>query len=421
MGLLLTTIYRGLVIPALRVTLAVLAPFRPKIAKRRREEQLAWENASKQLKTEARPRVWFHAASMGELEQLLPVIERLKEQHANVCVVSTCTSPSGRDHALRQSCIDHALYLPLDSTSAIQRFVDAIDPVCVVIDRYDVWPAMISTLHRRAVPVHLINATMPSVATRPFLRSFVARMYSQLTTVTAVTQTDADALSRLLGRVIPYRPDTRMDRVSDRVERATKKRPTLPPWNGGTLVLGSSWSEDERMMIEAWKRSNMLSWRLIIVPHEPSEDALQAIEQQIECRRLSTLLREELTAGSPHILVDSVGHLLELYCTATAAYVGGGFGAGVHSLAEPAGFGIPLACGPRVARSRDAAMLLARGALDILRSKDDAERWLRNLQDPSFCEDMGTKSRNIVTEYTGSSDYYLAMIQTHLLGKPPSA
>ncbi|MFM8770979.1 MAG: 3-deoxy-D-manno-octulosonic acid transferase [Candidatus Kapaibacterium sp.] len=420
MGPLSTTIYRGLVIPALRIVVALLSPFRSKIAQRRREEQPAWEHARKKLLTDSRRRVWFHAASMGELEQLLPIIERVKEHHSDVCVVTTSTSPSGRDHALRQRCIDHALYLPLDSSSAMQRFVHVVNPTCVVIDRYDVWPSMISTLQRRDVPVHLVNATMPSAATKPFLRSFVARMYSQLTTITAVTQTDAVALSHLLGRDIPFRTDTRMDRVSDRVTRAAAMRPLLPEWNGGTLVLGSSWLDDERLMIDAWKRSDIQAWRLVIVPHEPSESAMTAIEQQISCRRLSHLQRGEMSATSPHILVDSVGQLLELYGTASAAYVGGGFGAGVHSLAEPAGFGIPLACGPNVARSRDASMLLTVSALTIIKSVDDGERWLRDLHDPSFCKSMGTEARSIVTEHTGSSDYYLDMIRAHLKSKPPT-
>ncbi len=308
----------------------------------------------------------------------------------------------------------------MNGDRADERFLDAINPVCVVIDRYDVWPTMISSLHQRKVPVHLVNATMPTAATKPFLRSFVARMYSQLTTITAVTQSDAVALSHLLGRDIPYRTDTRMDRVSDRVARAAAKRPILPEWGGGTLVLGSSWTEDERLMIDAWKRSDMQAWRLIIVPHEPSESAMTTIEKQINCRRLSRLQREEEPATSPHILVDSVGQLLELYGVASAAYVGGGFGAGVHSLAEPAGFGIPLACGPHVARSRDASILHELSALTIIRSLDDGERWLRNLHDPSFCEVMGTKARSIVAEHTGSSDYYLAMIRAHLNGKPPT-
>lgn len=418
MGLLSTTIYRGLAIPALRIALAVLAPFRPKIAQRRREEQSAWENARKQLVTDARPRVWFHAASMGELEQILPIIERLKQQQPAACVVTTCTSPSGRDHALRQTCIDVALYLPLDSSSTMQRFIDAIDPVCVVIDRYDVWPSMVTNLHRRGVPTHLINATMPSAATKPFLRSFVSRMYAQLTTVTAVTSADADALSELLGRSIAYRPDTRMDRVADRVQRAALAHPALPVWSGNTLVLGSSWLEDERLMIEAWKRAEMQSWRLIIVPHEPSEAALVAIEQLIECQRLSSLQQEDAQPSSQNIVVDSVGQLLELYGVATAAYVGGGFGAGVHSLAEPAGFGVPLACGPHVARSRDAAMLLHRNALNIVSSVNDGEQWLHNLQDHSYCLDMGIRSQGLVTEHTGSSEYYLGMIRAHLGGKP---
>lgn len=145
-----TTLYQGIAVPALRLCLGIVAPFNAKVRRRLAQESTLWKSASWRLTTDQRRRVWFHAASMGELEQLLPIIERLRVLRSDLCIVTTCTSPSGRDHAAAQACIDHALYLPLDRQRTIRAFITAIDPLMVIIDRYDLWPAMISEQIGRA-------------------------------------------------------------------------------------------------------------------------------------------------------------------------------------------------------------------------------------------------------------------------------
>lgn len=408
-----TTLYQGIAVPALRLCLGIVAPFNAKVRRRLAQESTLWKSASWRLTTDQRRRVWFHAASMGELEQLLPIIERLRVLRSDLCIVTTCTSPSGRDHAAAQACIDHALYLPLDRQRTIRAFITAIDPLMVIIDRYDLWPAMISELHHRAVPIHVINATMPSSARWPFMRSFTRRVYAMVSCLTAVSETDADQLGDLLNRSVNWLPDTRMDRVMERVQRAAESAPVLPAWSGKTLVLGSTWPDDETMMLSAFASFPRSGWRLVIVPHEPSEGALRSIEQRISCVRLSSIA-DGHSAHTPHVLVDSVGRLLELYSSATAAYVGGGFGAGVHSLAEPAGFGLPLACGPGIERSREAAALIASDALSVLHIVDQARAWLHTIDDPAFCAAAERSTRDYVSSNTGSAEAYLTVILKEL-------
>lgn len=412
-GGIFMTLYQGLGLPLLRLFISVIAPFKAKFRERLRHETAIWEHAKAQLVAEVRPRVWFHAASMGELEQLLPIIERLKDLRPDLCIVTTCTSPSGRNHAARQLPIDHALYLPLDWRSGMRDFIVAIDPLLVIVDRYDLWPSMISELHHRSVPVHLINATMPTSAHWPLMRNFTRRMYRMVRHVTAVSAEDASQLGTLLDRSVDWLPDTRLDRVMQRIERAAGRTSALPEWSGKTLVLGSTWPEDETMMLSAWKTSPRSVWRLVIVPHEPSEETLRSIEQSIPCQRLSKVA-DGRTSDTPHILVDSVGRLLELYSSATAVYVGGGFGAGVHSLAEPAGFGLPLACGPGIKRSREAATLVATGALRILCNLEQAREWLHTIDDPAFCTDAERAARAYVSSNTGSAEAYLTAILKEL-------
>lgn len=404
MGPLSSTLYRGLVVPVIRMGLFVLAPFNEKLARRRRDEARLLQQAKGVLMQETRPRVWFHAASMGELEQLIPVIEQLRTSLANVCIISTCTSASGREHAARQACIDHALYLPVDQPRAMNELVEIINPSVVVIDRYDLWPVMISTLHRRRIVTMLVNATMPSTGRNVLLRTFTRRLYQMIDMVIAVSQQDAHDLTALLGREIEWKPDTRMDRILQRRDAAALAPRELPLWHGRTLVLGSTWPADESLLLDAWQQVSAGDWRLVIVPHEPTEQAVSAIEQRLPCRRLSKIATDEEASGSPHIVVDSVGKLLQLYSAADAAYVGGGFGVGVHSLAEPAGFGLPVACGPAIERSRDARGLILYEALTVVHTQKDAAEWLRAIQS----EHMRMRSREccsrFVSQNSGSSE-----------------
>ncbi|MEY3387106.1 MAG: hypothetical protein RIR53_1917 [Bacteroidota bacterium] len=414
MGPLFIALYRGLITPAMATGLALLAPFHAKLARRRRHEASSWSDAKKSLATDSRPRVWFHAASMGELEQLLPLIEDLHRLAPDICIVTTCTSPSGRDHALRQSPIDHALYLPVDRYRAMQEFIDVVNPRVVVIDRYDLWPMMISVLKRRGVMMKLINATMPTAARSPMLRGFFKRLYGMLDSITAVTEADAQQLTTLLGRPIEWLPDTRLDRVERKRRTLMHDTSILPAWQGRTLVLGSTWPHDEDLVLDAWTSTPEEEWRLVIVPHEPTEEALSRIEARIPCVRHSAVPHVGHASDHRHILVDSVGKLLQIYASADAAYVGGGFGAGVHSLAEPAGYGMPIACGPGIERSRDADGLTRHDALAVIRTAEEARRWIAQIRN----EDFRLRSRQHCYEFvernTGSSDIHLAWLLDQL-------
>ena len=318
MGPVSMALYRGIAVPALRLGLAVMAPFHQKLAQRRREEASSWDRARLQLTSDSRPRIWFHAASMGELEQLLPIIERVRLLQPPLCIVTTCTSPSGRSHAAKQKSIDHALYLPVDNWRSLNEFVDVVRPTLVVIDRYDVWPVMVSTLHKRRIRTMLVNATLPSGANVPLLRGFTQRLYAMLDEIIAVTPEDAQAFSGLLAREVAWLPDTRMDRVLEKRATLQNVSSGLPQWHGKTLVLGSTWPDDERMMLEAWLAITPPGWRMIIVPHEPTEEALASIERRLPCVRLSRA-QNVSDDRSPHVLVDSVGMLLQLYAIADAA------------------------------------------------------------------------------------------------------
>ncbi len=347
-----------------------------------------------------RPCVWAHAASMGELEQLVPVFERLRDARADVRIVVTCTSPSGIDHAQRlHGLIDDAAYLSIDTPSNARRWIDTIQPNVVLIDRYDLWRNHIVEVSRRGVVIVLINATAPSSA-NGVLRAWTADTYRRCASIIAVTNTDEAALSALTGMSIERMSDTRNDRLIDRIRR---KDPTITAYrrpDTTTLVIGSSWPDDERLVVDALNTTGF-KCRCIVVPHEPTEDAVRAVEATLPCTRWS----RSTPSTEGHLVVDSVGHLLSIYAIADAVWVGGGFGAGVHSLTEPAAYGIPVACGPRVERARDAAPLAEAGALTVCSDVRQAATWLTTVvNDVEQRRRGGNAARDYVYARTGTSD-----------------
>lgn len=344
---------------------------------------------------------------MGELEQCVPIIAAVHAATPTLEIIVSCSSPSGVRHATTLPGITAVVYHPFEERHEITAFIAHVQPDVVMIDRYDVWPLFIEELHRRDVPVLLINATLPSSAGNNLLRSVITTTYRCLAHITAVTPDDALALQEMVGHPVSWLPDSRVDRILERVAHpgntVVQVQHTIP-----TLIIGSSWEDDLELLIPSIKELPADSLRVIIVPHEPVESTLASIEEALPCTRLSRV--NEHSQG--HIVVDSVGMLLSLYARADAAYVGGGFGAGVHSVLEPAGYGLPLACGPHIERSRDAVALHDQGACTILRTHIEARRWIHDvvLNDTTRAK-IGERARAYVASQTGSSSVYATLVQ----------
>lgn len=388
----------------LQLALPVAALFNTKLSRRIQAERVLRDRLG--VAHRPLPCLWAHAASMGELEQLVPVLDRVRRTATNVRIVVTCTSPSGVEHAQRlPGLVDDVAYLAVDTPSNARRWLDSVRPDVVLVDRYDLWRNHIVEASVRGLPILLVNATLPSTG-KGLLGAWTADTYQRCTMIVAVTDQDATDLGALIGRDVACMPDSRTDRVIDRIANPDPAILAYRLDTCSTLVVGSSWREDERIVADAIK-STLWKGRCIIVPHEPTEEALRSVESQIPCTRWS--MADPSTTG--HLLVDSVGQLLSLYALADAVWVGGGFGVGVHSLTEPAAYGLPIACGPNIHRARDAAPLVHAGALTVCNNADDAAQWLRSVViDPIQRKLHGSAATDYTRTKTGTSDVLAAYV-----------
>jgi 3-deoxy-D-manno-octulosonic-acid transferase len=450
-------LYNALALPLLSVVMRFMGLFNSKIAERVRGERETWKTLEA-WSAKTQPRLWIHAASMGEFEQAKAMIEFLKQMQPNLHIIASFFSPSGFRTQQHYAFADAVVYLPLDTKRNARRFVGLLKPDVVVIIRYDVWMNMMETLAQCQIPTLLVAATLNTSSfalTNSVVRELMRQIYSRFTIIYTAGENETAHFERLLQNgqhsVSPVRlvtaADTRFDRIVQQVHAARRTATPLVPdgWfqpEEVVLVLGSSWAADEAIVlpaVAAWNAYvskvpanapvHLPCVRLIIVPHEPTPETVSRVQADI--RRvlygnrntyhhtthgtnaapspitLSAIERGEWTASDKgsDIVVDSVGKLLRLYALADLAYIGGGFGAGVHSVTEPAGYGIPLACGSRIERARDAIALQERGALTVLHNVEECRVWLTTLLErPDERAKRGSIAQNYVQRGLGWSE-----------------
>jgi 3-deoxy-D-manno-octulosonic-acid transferase len=318
----------------------------------------------------SRPLLWMHAPSVGEGLQARPVLQLARANRPDAQLAYTFFSPSAAAFA-RGLDVDFADYLPFDTDGEARSALSALAPRALVFSKLDVWPNLARVAGKRGVALGLVSATLAEGSSRR--RGVAARLladpYARLDAVGAIDARDAERLVALGVRRdrIVVTGDTRYDQVWARVrsvDRTTGFVAALAS-ERPTLVAGSTWPADERPLLAAWARvrSAVPHARLIIAPHEPTDAHVAPVERWAADAGLrAARLGAPEAAAADVVIVDRVGVLGDLYALASVAYVGGGFhAAGLHSVLEPAAFGVPVLFGPRFSNSRDAELLIAGG------------------------------------------------------------
>src|SRR3954447_20120714 len=364
---------------------------------------------------EARPTVWFHAASVGEGLQAERGLPPLRLLRPDCQIVYTHFSPSAEALA-RKLGADASDYLPYDLPGNVDRLLHALEPDLVVFAKLDLWPELSTRAATSGAAVAIVAATVSPGSSRlrwP-ARALLEPGYRAVTAAGAVSNADAGRLARLgvePGR-IEVLGDPRFDSVAERVHGVPSDEPLLRFGHGApTLVAGSTWPADERVILTAFAllRRNHPEARLILVPHEPTPEHLAWLERRAAASGLPAPVRLSRASDSPSfLLVDRVGVLAMLYGAGTAAYVGGGFGrAGLHSVLEPAAWSLPVTFGPRWRNSRDAALLLdAEAAVSLPQGEATAvlhKEWERWIRDASARVAQGRRARAVVDEGRGAA------------------
>lgn len=394
------------------------------------ERLAAWAAAHR---VPGRPLAWFHAASVGEGLQAESVLLELRRLVPTCQLVYTHFSPSAEPLA-RRLVVDTADYLPYDLPRAAERLLDALAPDLLVFAKLDLWPELATRAARRGTTVALVAATVSerSGRLRWPARAALRPGYAAVAAAGAIAEADAERLARLgvAADRIRVLGDPRFDSVAARVALVAPDEPLLRFGRGApTLVAGSTWPADETVLLDAFSRlrARHPEARLILVPHEPTAEHLEALDRRAVQAGLPVPVRLSGADGPvPLLVVDRVGVLAALYGAGTMAYVGGGFGrSGLHSVLEPAAWGVPVAFGPRWRNSRDAALLRKGGAAHPLEAGVAAagarlvQHWERWIGDEAVRAAEGGRAREIVTRGLGAARRSAEMLAELISSRPP--
>lgn len=311
------------------------------------------------------PVMWFHASSLGEFEQGRPIIEDFRKKYPGYKILLTFFSPSGYEVRRNYDQADWIFYLPLDTPSNARRFIAIVRPAAAIFIKYDFWYNLLGNLYQQHIPVYFASAVFrPGQYFFKWYGRCGARQLGRVRHFFVQTEASA-ALLRSLGlHNVTVTGDTRFDRV---FAIASQKHafPLIEQFIQGKKVFigGSTWQEDEALLFPLVSRRDQ-DLKFIIAPHDTSSGRIQQITEQIKQPALRySALNESNAQDAEVLIIDSVGILAQLYQYATLAFIGGGFGAGLHNIQEPITYGVPVFFGPRYHKFREAVELVQIGGV----------------------------------------------------------
>ena len=361
--------------------------------------------------------IWFHASSLGEFEQGRPLIEKIKAEHPEYKILLTFFSPSGYEVRKNYGGADVVCYLPFDTPYRVKKFLDLSKPVMAIFIKYEFWDNYLSELKRRNIPVYIVSAIFRK--DQLFFKWYGGMYRKVLSYFTHIFVQD-DASRELLSKYgvtnVSVFGDTRFDRVQD-VYKNTKQVPMVDLFvnnnrsdNQLTMVAGSSWQQDEEVYLNYFNEHPEL--KLIIAPHEIHKDHLMHIESMLKrpSIRLSEATEKDIK-GKSCLIVDSFGLLSSIYRYGDLAYIGGGFGAGIHNVLEAAVYGIPVIFGPKYQKFKEARDLLQVGGAFSITDEKTFESKMEELSTyRDLLEAAGAAAGDFVKSNIGATNRIIASI-----------
>ncbi|MBP5341268.1 MAG: 3-deoxy-D-manno-octulosonic acid transferase [Bacteroidales bacterium] len=359
---------------------------------------------------------WFHAASLGEFEQARPVLEEYKRRHPDHRIVVTFFSPSGYEVRKNYAQADAVLYLPPDLPCTVRRFLDRYRPTVAFFVKYEFWYNYLGALHRRGIPTYIFSAIFrPNqyfFKGVPWFRNQLRDCFNHL----FVQNEESLNLLKSIGiEHCSVAGDTRFDRVHQIAVAAEGNEVVerfLDGHQGKVLVAGSTWPPDEALITQAIRQSDNQAIRLILAPHVISEEHLKQIEALFpDSVRYSQVASGQWPEASNVLIIDNIGLLSKLYRYADVAYIGGGFGVGIHNILEAVTFGKPVLFGPNYHKFQEAKDIIARGGGF---SHHDGESLNQHLQplltDPEAYAKASQACLDYMTANLGSTEKILSTI-----------
>lgn len=378
------------------------------------------------------PIIWFHCSSVGEFEQARPLIEWYKENRKEYRILLTFFSPSGYEMRKNYPLADWIYYMPLDTVSNACRFLDTVKPQKAIFIKYEFWYNFLTQLHKRGINTYIVSAIFRE--DQPFFKPYGGLFRKMLKSFSALFVQDTQSAQLLesigLKENVTVCGDTRFDRVNQ-ITAASKEFPAIEIFsrNAFTVLAGSTWGPDEEILAASIK--NFSKAKLVIAPHEIHKEHIEKICTLFKGYRLirfsefndkfmaaynaggEELARYEKELQQANVLlIDCLGILSSIYRYGKFAYIGGGFGVGIHNILEAATYGIPVVFGPNYRKFKEARDLISRQGATSVRGQEEFYGLLDNfIKSEAIRKERGKVCLDYVKENLGATEKIIGKIE----------
>ena len=359
--------------------------------------------------------IWVHSASLGEFEQGRPLMEAIKKQHPDVFILLTFFSPSGYEIRKNYAHAGLVCYLPADLPGNARKFLGIVQPQLAIFVKYEFWYNFLNALHKKEIHVWLIAALFRPQ--QPFFQPW-GRWYLKILRgfdhFFVQNQSSVELLKKYQLQQYTLAGDPRIDRVIQ-IAAEAKTFPTVESFaqNSSVLMAGSTWGPDETLLAGLWENQELCAgWKLIIAPHEIGASHLGQIEQKFgaQCIRYSKFQPEEHTNRTV-LIIDNIGMLSALYRYAGIAYIGGGFGAGIHNTLEPMAFGLPVVFGPKYQKFEEAVVNVQTGGAFVVQELHELKQVFTQLKNSTIRAQASAAVQQYLQENQGASSKIMATLK----------
>jgi len=372
-----------------------------------REDYFA-KTAFKASKLENKSNIWIHAASLGEFEQGRPIIEKIKSKYPSYNIILTFFSPSGYEIRKNYKLADLVLYLPLDTPSNAKQFINLINPKFVIFIKYEFWFFYIKELNKQKIPIFLISSIFRDshFLFKAIFRNFLG-LVRKYNTIFVQNEASAILLKEKHFTNVIIAGDTRFDRVYNisKNEIDLKIIKSFTNNSDCVIIAGSTWVEDEKIISTYCNKSTKI--KLIIAPHEIDKKHLSEIEKMFKERVVfySKTNENDNISDCKVLIIDTIGLLSHIYKYGTIAYIGGGFGKGIHNILEAATFGLPIVFGKNYKKFQEAKDLVSLQSAFSITSQEQFNEIINKLkEDRIFHKNASDNCKNYVEKSIGATD-----------------
>ena len=386
--------------------LRIVALFNPKAKLFVDGRKNIWE----QIKTKINPNdnpIWFHFASLGEFEQGRPVLETLKTNNSEQKIIVTFFSPSGYEIRKNYALAD-VFYLPLDTASNAKKFMELVNPKQAIFTKYEFWFHYFKALHEKQIPLYLISGIFrPTQTFFKWYGGFYRNMLKYVSHFFVQNEESVSLLKSIGINEVSLSGDTRFDRVYENAQHP-KKLELIEQFCGTdqVFIAGSTWLPDEKLLVSLTEKHP--DWKFIIAPHEIGQSHIQEIESLLpKAVKFSVFSSQSSEKQSQILIIDNIGMLSSLYQYAKVAYIGGGFGVGIHNTLEAAAFGLPVIFGPKFDKFQEAKDLIAIGAAKSISNENEL---INSFEDFKANENASAAAKNYVEKKKGATEMIMKAI-----------